>query len=199
HCAARWRRPMASYLERYRAGEHEAVWAELLAEGERVRAEPLSSDALAVARETMGRVRHNLELLVERLRALGYEFAEPQQVLTPPDEELLGTLRALEAKAGPLPLALRVFYEMVGSVNLMGSHPTLSAYTGAPELGAMLGSVGEAFRRHMGTPATPAQLPPELAGKLGQFPPEVLARLGQAQGLIQALMGGIRAIPEEMG
>ena len=64
---------MASYLDRYLGGEHEAVWAELLAQGERVRAEPLASDALAVAREMMGRVRTNLELHIPRLAAINYQ------------------------------------------------------------------------------------------------------------------------------
>src|SRR5436309_3059403 len=54
---------MVGFLERYRGGEHEAVWAELLALGEQVRSEPLYSEARAVAGETMTRGRRNLELL----------------------------------------------------------------------------------------------------------------------------------------
>lgn len=65
---------MASFLSRYVQGEYEQVWAELLALGERVREEPLYSDALAVARETMRRVRYNIELLVPRLKDIGYQF-----------------------------------------------------------------------------------------------------------------------------
>jgi hypothetical protein len=45
-----------------------------LALGEAVREEPLYADAHAVAHETMRRVRANLELLVPRLRAAGYDF-----------------------------------------------------------------------------------------------------------------------------
>lgn len=62
------------YLERYLAGEHQLVWAELQALGAAVREEPLYSDALAVARETMRRARANIELLIPRLRAAGYDF-----------------------------------------------------------------------------------------------------------------------------
>lgn len=51
------------YLARYNAGEYEQVWAELGALGAAVRAEPVYSDALAVARETMWRVRENLTAL----------------------------------------------------------------------------------------------------------------------------------------
>jgi hypothetical protein len=67
---------MTSYLERYRAGEHEAVWKELTALGPRVFEAPVHEDALSVARETMRRVRHNVELLIERLEARGYRFAD---------------------------------------------------------------------------------------------------------------------------
>lgn len=46
---------MGSLLERYRGGEHRAVWTELLAEIP----EP-EEEAWAVATETMTRVRRNL-------------------------------------------------------------------------------------------------------------------------------------------
>src|SRR5258708_15436421 len=65
---------MTSCLERYIRGECVQVWDELLALGEAVRQEPLYADARAVARETMRRVRANLELLVPRLRTAGYDF-----------------------------------------------------------------------------------------------------------------------------
>ncbi|HEY7092051.1 MAG TPA: hypothetical protein VH393_02660 [Ktedonobacterales bacterium] len=39
-----------------------------------MREEPLYSDALAVARETMRRMRWNIETLIPRLRDIGYEF-----------------------------------------------------------------------------------------------------------------------------
>src|SRR5258708_6983758 len=65
---------MSSFLERYERGEHERVWDELLALGAAVWEGPLYADALAVARETMRRVRHNVELLVPRLRSLGFAF-----------------------------------------------------------------------------------------------------------------------------
>jgi hypothetical protein len=65
---------MPSLLARYRAGEHVVVWAEL-------GTGPLPIKALAgaeaVARETMRRVRRNIELLIERLLAEGYPFAHP--------------------------------------------------------------------------------------------------------------------------
>src|SRR5579864_157836 len=61
-------------LRRYLAGDHEAVWADMMALGARVREAPYLDDASAVARETMRRARQNVELLVRRLDQIGYTF-----------------------------------------------------------------------------------------------------------------------------
>jgi hypothetical protein len=112
---------MATYLERYLAGEHERVWREIVALGDAVREEPALAGAEAVAREMMGRVQRNIALLIPRLRERGYVFtnAEP---LGAPDENVEGYLAAME-EWGPLPLALRVFWQMVGGVYLEGAFP----------------------------------------------------------------------------
>jgi len=65
---------MTTLLERYVQGEHKRVWEELVAFGEEVRDEPLYTDAVAVARETMRRARSNIEALIPRLAAVGYQF-----------------------------------------------------------------------------------------------------------------------------
>lgn len=135
-----------TYLERYLAGEHEQVWDELTALGAVVRQEPVYRDALAVARETMRRVRHNIETLIPRLRASGYAFgyegprgrAIPAGLryppFTPPAANISGTVAALESRAGILPLSLRAFYEIVGGVNFVGEPPaTGSPWCTAPE------------------------------------------------------------------
>lgn len=123
---------MASFLSRYLDGEHEQVWAELLALGEQVREEPLYSDALAVARKTMNRVRYNIELLIPRLTELGYQFlGAPNNgllvsfppVLSPPAANIDDLIVTLERETGLLPLSLRVFYQVVGGVNLGGMDP----------------------------------------------------------------------------
>jgi hypothetical protein len=142
---------MPTYLERYLAGEHERVWAELLALGERVREGAVYADASAVARETMRRVRHNVETLIPRLEALGYEFGyrwlveEPQRRFTdeeiaeikrecphfrPPQPDLRERLAELEARVGMLPLSLQAWYEEVGTVNFVGKAPQTWDYLG---------------------------------------------------------------------
>ena len=66
-------------LRRYLAGEHEAVWAEMMALGPRVREASYVDDARQVARETMRRARHNVELIIRRLDQIGYQFWNGQQ------------------------------------------------------------------------------------------------------------------------
>jgi hypothetical protein len=110
---------MATYLERYLAGEHAHVWREIVALGDAVRDEPALADAEAVARAMMGRVRRNIERLIPRLRERSYTFANAEP-LSAPDENVEGYLAAME-EWGPLPLALRVFWEVVREVSLDGS------------------------------------------------------------------------------
>jgi len=64
----------ASFLERYQNGEHEHVWADLVALGSGVRDNLYLADAQAVANETMRRAGCNVETLIVRLHGLGYEF-----------------------------------------------------------------------------------------------------------------------------
>ena len=112
---------MATYLERYLAGEHEQVWRDIVALGDAVREEPAFTDAEALAREMMCRVRRNIERLIPRLRERGYVFAD-EEPLHAPDENAGAYIAELE-QWGPLPLALRVFYEVVGDVTLEGAFP----------------------------------------------------------------------------
>ena len=145
---------MPSYLERYRQGECEQVWAELLALSSQIRDHDLHAEALSVAQETMSRARANIELLVPRLACLGYQFAYPDRVFVPADDEIRRLVALVERRAGPLPLSLRVWCDVVGEVNFMGSHPKLSTYLKFPrgeELGQGYLSL---FAKHGGTAIT---------------------------------------------
>ena len=106
-----------SPLDLYRRGQHEQVWTEL------VGAASPGADARAVAEETMQRVRENVERLRGGLPEIGYRFARPDAVLVPPAPDAVAQLDRLEAAVGAIPLALRVFCEVVGTVDLSGSHP----------------------------------------------------------------------------
>lgn len=121
-----------NYLERYRNGEYEQVWNDLQALGPAIRQEPHSSQAQAVAMETMRRVRRNCERLIARLRTLGYAFGTfpdgsrrsyKVEPLTPPSKAMQADMAELEAEAGPLPLSLTAFWQEVGAVDFIGMHP----------------------------------------------------------------------------
>lgn len=113
---------MGRWAERYDAGQHAQVWTEMLGLGADVRAHPQAlDDAVAVARSTMTRARSNIEQLVQELSAAGYEFESNPHL--PPKPEVVAELDALEAQIGRLPLALRMWFEEVGQVNFVGSHP----------------------------------------------------------------------------
>ena len=119
---------MSSYLERYRAGEREQVWAELVALGPAVRDEAVFPDAQAVAREMMLRVRCNIAVLIMRLQQLDYQFfLGIQHAWTIPRKQDYQMLAKLQKGRGPLPLVALTWAEMIGEVDLCGSHPRLSS------------------------------------------------------------------------
>jgi hypothetical protein len=122
-----------NYLERYHSGEYEQVWNELQALGPLVRQEPHYSQAQGVAAETMRRVRRNCERIVARLRSLDYVFGTfpdgtsgyyTNGPLVPSTEETLQGYAELEERTGPLPLSLAAFWQEVGTVDLVGMHPS---------------------------------------------------------------------------
>src|SRR5438105_15285448 len=111
---------MSSVIERYAHGQHEQAWDDLYALGSAVRRLDHFDDAMAVARETMRRVRANCELLIRRWEALGWRFgndtrAEPLGEPLPPP-----VLDHIERLYGTMPLALPAFYEVVAAVDFSG-------------------------------------------------------------------------------
>ena len=118
-----------SLLDRYLRGEFEQVWSELLALGPAVHVGPERAAALAVARETMLRVRRNCERLIDRLHQLDYEFGiypdgssvpyQPGPLRALQDESLVAQAE-LEREAGPVPISLSTFWGEVGAIDLMG-------------------------------------------------------------------------------
>ena len=76
----------------------------------------------------MRRVDANLRTVVRHLESMGYVFKAKPHV--PPASDVRKNLDTFEKEAGPLPLSLRAFYQIVGEVNLLGRHPALSPRTG---------------------------------------------------------------------
>ena len=73
----------------------------------------------------MRRVRHNVEIVHERLQHMGYEFSSPDRAHVPPAVETPAMLAEIERLRGPIPLCLRAFYEGVGSVDFRQARPQL--------------------------------------------------------------------------
>jgi hypothetical protein len=136
---------MPTFLERYMAGEYEQVWDELCSLGPDVR-KPLYFDgAVAVAHETMRRVRRNCEILIPCLETLGWRFGyewararlttyqDPEASRAGVEREiaeqppLLGEptpaaiVDNIESNNGLIPISLRAFYEVVGAINFVGT------------------------------------------------------------------------------
>jgi hypothetical protein len=107
-------------MGRYKAGRHKGVWDELLSLGAGVRSGHVYEDAIAVARETMSRVRASLATLATELRRVGYEFRFPDRVLVPAKSDARERIAELERLVGPLPLSLQAWYEMFHEVNFAG-------------------------------------------------------------------------------
>lgn len=121
---SRWQRHLSSCSQQYPSlvrllhlGEPSALWQEL----HRLDLRKLTSSEFVTeiqeyVRQTMRRVRTNLEFLVHELPAVGYRFLSSNP-LPPPDPEAAVQLDQLESTVGPLPLTLRHFYLEVGAVD----------------------------------------------------------------------------------
>jgi hypothetical protein len=129
-CTVRWpsTRPalplgMMRWQERYMAGEHVQVWAEMTDLGERIRDEAARfDDAQAVVAETMRRARANVERLVAELTRRHYRFEDTSRPAhEPPVADIAVRLDDLQEAIGVMPLALRGWLEQVGRVDLVGS------------------------------------------------------------------------------
>jgi hypothetical protein len=105
------------FLNRYLAGEHVAVWRELIALGNEACHEPLRSEAVRVCEEIVRRAWQNLRTLHGRLLDLGYEFANPSQALVEAGPAAGAEIDQMEQELGTFPLIARVWYQTIGSVD----------------------------------------------------------------------------------
>jgi hypothetical protein len=106
-------------VARYEAGHHDAVWKKLRDLGAGVRHGEALEEATAVARQTIKRFADDLDTIVERLRKSGYVLASPESAVRRAAPDAAKKIAALEKRlGGPLPLALRAFYEVFDSIDL---------------------------------------------------------------------------------
>ncbi len=65
----------------------------------------------------------DIQRLVTRLSELGYIFERPEDVLPGPEAEAAEAIARIETEIGLIPLAIKLFWLRVGSVDLSGFHP----------------------------------------------------------------------------
>jgi hypothetical protein len=71
----------------------------------------------------MENILHNAKQLHSNLSVLGFQFTHPEMVIGRPDPELAEKLQPIEKQFMHIPRALRIFYEVIGSLDFSGSHP----------------------------------------------------------------------------
>jgi hypothetical protein len=108
-----------SLLQRYLAGEHEPVWAELVRRD--MNDDSSRHEAISVAKETVDRAVHNLRLLHSRLVELGFEFERPGHAFVEADDRSRRLIQEVETLLGELPILASAWYERIASVDFSQS------------------------------------------------------------------------------
>lgn len=118
-----------NWLQRYRAGQRDQVWAELRELGGEVRLPGPAQEAQLVCDEMARRARRNVEVIVARLVSQGYRFHANDDAQTPVVPWVPPTARALQHAAwlqqrfGVVPMTVLSWVRIVGDVWLVGTHP----------------------------------------------------------------------------
>jgi hypothetical protein len=73
------------------------------------------------------RVGDQIAKIAQRLPALGYPFQDPSAVFPGPEPGTEDAIERIEREIGELPLALKAFWRLVGSVNFMARHEVSAA------------------------------------------------------------------------
>ena len=68
------------------------------------------------------RVGGQIATIAHRLPALGYQFGDPSAAFPGPESGTDEAIERIEREIGTLPLAIKLFWRLVGSVNFMGRH-----------------------------------------------------------------------------
>lgn len=126
---------MGKYIERYLAGEHQAVWDQLVALGEAALQPPILADATAVADEIVRRIVHNAQIVGQYLADAGYEFETPGPFVVPADANTAHAVQQIEREYGELPLILTTWWSNVDHLNHLPSEQQWTSGRGCPTEG----------------------------------------------------------------
>lgn len=122
---------MSSLSSRYLQGEYQQVWRALLFHGQGIAQSPISPDAVVIAYQTMERIKHNIASIIDALHTLDYHF-HTTEIWNLPPSDTQQLLDYITQSVGPLPLSVRMWYEVIGSVCLLGTHPHLAFQVSSP-------------------------------------------------------------------
>lgn len=163
------------WLERYRAGHEDEVWAELRALGDGVRDHEYLDTAIAVCDEMAHRALLNVERVISGLKGQGYRFTtnDDSGIIVQPhsrptsDADDLATW--LDHHFG-VPLALQSWLRIVGDVWLVGVYPKWpTAAAGDPlviQVETALGAHRDARRHFLAAQERYEALDPRARGAL---------------------------------
>ncbi len=76
-------------------------------------------------------IGRQIKILADRLEERGFEFDHEARVFPGPESEMNAAIARIEREIGELPLALKLFWQRVGSVNFCGSHPDWMIHMGS--------------------------------------------------------------------
>jgi hypothetical protein len=120
-----------SYLARYEAGEHEAVWAELRTLAPAACNDNMMIEAKKVADATMRRVLSNLQRIDAGLRAAGYQFASAGSQPLDADAAVTAALRGADETLQGLGLLPGAAAQILKSIRqTLGKTPRFAARRG---------------------------------------------------------------------
>ena len=111
-----------TYLERYLEGQCEQVWDDIQ-HFVVLDQEDTYLDVLNVVQETTARSAYNINLIVSKLKAVNYVFAQPYHIIAPSNSEASSEIIDMELRVGPIPLTVKAWYKTFSYVNISGSHP----------------------------------------------------------------------------
>lgn len=118
--------------DRYISGQTEQVYQDILALGQTAFSQPYLSDIDRVLTETFQRVSYNLDIIYDELKSINYlfktdfkhNFERPLHKPLPDTGILLNKLDKAVKSFGFVPLSLKYFYKIVGSVNFVWDYET---------------------------------------------------------------------------
>lgn len=102
------------FLKRYFDGECVQVWGELMQLPESPENLEMASEVAVIFVDRANAILVNLKGAFEEL---GYEFRNPEAVITKPDNNIEDLFKKCESKYGRLPLILKAWYRKFGSID----------------------------------------------------------------------------------